>query len=115
MGKIFVKILFLLEILGMLLGYPAYFYLLFEFKTRMMRDHPDLWKRRESGALSYSGQSAYGALRSVRDGSLDGVSLSDAVVDSHRLATILLYVSMTCFMVVLFTFLYESLWGAGQQ
>lgn len=110
-----VKILFLLGVLGMLLSYPAYFYLLFEFKTRMMRDHPALSKRRESGALCYSGQSAYSALRSVRDGSLDGVRLSDTVVDSHRWATILLYVAMTCFMVVLFTFLYESLWGAGQQ
>lgn len=70
MGKMVVKLLFLLGILGMLLSYPAYFYLLFEFKTRMMRDHPDLWRRRESGALSYSGQSAYSALRSVRDGSL---------------------------------------------
>lgn len=109
------KVLFLLGILGMILSYPAYFYLLFEFKTRMIRDHPDLWRRRESGALSYSGQSAYSALRSVRDGSLDGVSLSDAVVDSHRWATILLYVAMSCFMVVLLTGLYESLWGAGQR
>lgn len=107
--------LFLLVMLGMLVSYPAYFYMLYEFKTRLARDHPALWAHRADGALSPPLQTAYRALRSIRDGCLDGVVLTKQVVDSHRLATRLLYVGLSLFMVLLFLFLYSSVWGAGQR
>lgn len=107
--------LFLLMMLGMLVSYPTYFYMLYEFKTRLARDHPDLWAHRTQGALSPPLHAAYQALRAVRDGCLDGVVLTEQVVDSHRLATRFLYVGLSFFMVLLFIFLYNSVWGEGQS
>lgn len=106
--------IFLLSLLGMLITYPAYFYMLNEFKVRLMRDHPRIWAGRAKGmAGSFSGN-AYKALRAVRCGQLDGVPLSDGVRSAHRLATRLLYLGMCSFMALLFTGLYDAVWGAGR-
>lgn len=104
----------LAALLGMLFTYPAYFYLLYEFKMRLARDHPGLWQKRAASSASPGLQVAYKALREVREGKLDGVRLSAEVENSHRLATQLLYAGMLSFMVILFVVLYDSLWGAGR-
>lgn len=102
-----------LMILGMLISYPTYFYLLNEFRFRLKRDHPALWAGRVSGVLSTPWESAYKALREVRRGCLDGITLSKSVLDSHRDATRLLYLGMFFFLGLLFLGLYDSVWGAG--
>lgn len=107
--------IFLLAILAMVLVYPAYFYMLNEFRQRLMQDHPMLWEARRTRALGRSLQVAYMALRDVNQGELDGVRLSERVSSSHRLATILLYTGMTLFMAVLFVGLYDAVWGAGRR
>lgn len=100
--------MFLLALFGMLVTYPAYFYVLREFKVRLVRDHPEIWNGRAHGALSPSLQTAYHALRAVRDGRLDGVDLTEEVKSSHRLATRLLYAGLLFFLVLLFFGLYSS-------
>ncbi|WP_312320649.1 hypothetical protein [Stenotrophomonas sp.] len=107
--------IFLLAILGMVFVYPAYFYMLYEFKQRLIRDHPALWETRRLSALAGPLQIAYKALREVREGRLDGVALSKPVNESHRFATFLLYSGMTLFMTVLFVGLYDAVWGSGSQ
>lgn len=106
---------FLLAALGMVLVYPAYFYMLNEFWHRLRQDHPMLWEARRTRALAGSLQVPYKALREVKQGELDGVRLSDRVASSHRPATILLYTGMMLFMVVLFIGLYDAVWGAGSR
>ena len=103
----------LVLLMGMLISYPVYFYLLGEFRNRLARDHPALWGGRTSGHLSPSLTIAYKALREVRDGRLDGQPLSRPVLNSHRVATIFLYAGMVFFLGFLFLCLYDSVWGTG--
>lgn len=105
--------IFLLVLIGMLVCYPAYFYMLHEFKVRLLQDHPDVWRNRAQGEFSTSLQFVYRALSAVRDGRLDGVTLSERVVASHRVANGLLYAGMVFFLMLLFLGLYDSVWGGG--
>lgn len=99
----------LAALFGMLFTYSAYFYLLYELKMRLARDHPGPWQKRVASSASPGLQVAYKALRDVRAGKLDGVGLSREVESSHRLATRLLYAGMLSFMIILFALLYDSL------
>jgi hypothetical protein len=103
--------IFLLALLGMLVSYPAYFYMLHEFKVRLARDHPDVWNSRARAALAPSIQTAYHALREIRNGQLDGVDLTDEVKGSHRLAMRFLYLGLIFFLALLFIGLYSSVFG----
>lgn len=106
--------LFLLSILGIIIFYPAYFYLIHEFKVRLERDHPELSRRKRPG-VSWAFEGAHQRLRAVKRGRLDGVILSKSVCDSHRLASLFLYLGMTSFMVLLMLGLYDSVWGGGKR
>ena len=105
--------LFLLSILGIIIFYPAYFYLLHEFKVRLERDHPELSRQTSGSFLAFEG--AHQRLRAVKRGRLDGVILSKSVCDSHRLASLFLYSGMTSFMVLLMLGLYDSVWGGSKR
>ena len=109
------SLIYLLVMLGMAVSYPAYFYLLHEFKLRLQEDHPDIWRSRSQGQFSTPLQVAYRALREVRDGRLDGIVLTDRVAASHRVANGLLYAGMILFLALLFLGLYDSVWGAGRR
>jgi hypothetical protein len=108
------NLIYLMVMLGMLITYPAYFYMLHEFKTRLCQDHPEIWRNRAQGHYSASLQIAYKALRGVQNGRLDGVLLSDRVAASHQIATSFLYSGMLCFLVLVLLGLYDSIWGAGK-
>ncbi len=81
----------------MVVVYPMYFLELSGFGKIMRRDHSDLL---DGGGNNLAG--AYGILHKVRDGQLDGTTLSPEAAIAHSRTKKLLYLGATLLLVVLF-------------
>jgi hypothetical protein len=107
------SVLFLVAFAGMVLSYPAYFYLLLEFGKRLERDHPEVWARvKRYGGPGRLGAS-YLALRAFKGGRIHDVELSRSTQKSRKQAAVTLLAAVAFFLVFLLIFLAESLSSPG--
>ena len=114
--NILASILFLGALAGMLISYPMYFLELHVFAKRLQSHHPEAWARYSLVSTTVPTNRmhfAYKALRDVRAGKIAGEPLHAEVRGSHLMATRLLYVGLTCFLVLLFVGLTDSLGWAS--
>lgn len=91
------KSIFLVSLAAMAIAYPMYFIELSSFGKIMRRDHPNLLGR---GGNNFA--DTYGILHKVKNGQLDGVTLSPDAALAHSRTKKLLYLGATLLLVVLF-------------
>lgn len=103
-----IQAVFLLAIVGMPIVYLMYFFVLNDFKNKLITLNKDAWDRFVGIGAPQNLENAYRALQQSSKGQLAGIALCDEVMLARKEAARLLYVAMSLFMLVLAVGLTEA-------